>query len=69
MQWGFSSHTAVNNYQHIRSKRMKDNKTEVLGFRLTQADKDALLKLAYKDSRTLANYISLIISKHIKESK
>lgn len=48
---------------------MKDNKTEVLGFRLTQADKDALLKLAYKDSRTLANYISLIISKHIKESK
>lgn len=48
---------------------MKDNKTEVLAFRLTEEDKKQLEQLACKDSRTTANYLSLIISNHIKASR
>jgi hypothetical protein len=45
---------------------MKDNKTKSVTFRTTKELKDALQRLADKESRTLSNMIEILLQKAIQ---
>lgn len=48
---------------------MKDSKTESITFRTTKELKEALIKMADKDKRTLSNTIELLLEIAVRPSK
>ena len=48
--------------------QMKDNKTESVTFRTSKELKEALMKMAEKENRTLSNMIEMLLEQAVKNA-
>jgi hypothetical protein len=54
--------------QFATSAYMKMKKTNAIGIRMDPDVKDAIEKLAAKDSRSMAQYIGIVLRKHVEQA-